>query len=214
MDAPSTNVQGFAEDSSGAMWVTDDAVILRRLGSHTSATYDPGIRLPTSSWKLLHDRQGRIWVAALGGGLLHLDDAGQPGATVQRFDYEHRMTGSTRSLYEDREGNIWVGLRGGLLRLSEAMFRSDVPLDGLTQDGVRTMAVSGDGSVWIATSHSVNRFVGGRRTTYAPAGAQPAQRSARGNVGLHRGRAVAVQQRPVPPPARPGVDQLGSCSRP
>lgn len=167
VDARSTNVQGFAEDSSGAMWVTDDAVILRRLGSQTNATYDPGIRLPTSSWKLLHDRQGRIWVAALGGGLLHLDHAGQPDAMVQRFDYEHRMTGSTRSLYEDREGNIWVGLRGGLLRLSEAMFRSDAPLDGLTQDGVRTMAVSSDGSVWIATSHSVNRFVGGRRTTYA-----------------------------------------------
>jgi signal transduction histidine kinase len=166
VDARSTDVQGFAEDGTGSMWVTDDAVILRRLGSATNATYDPGIRLPTSSFKLLHDRQGRIWVAALGGGLLHLDHAGQPGSVVQRFDYEHRMTGSTRSLYEDREGNIWVGLRGGLLRLSEAMFRSDVPLDGLTQDGVRTMAVSSDGSVWIATSHSVNRFAGGQRTTY------------------------------------------------
>ena len=85
---------------------------------------------------------------------------------VRRFDYERRMTGSTRSLYEDRDGNIWVGLRGGLLRLSEAVFRTDMPLDGLTQDGVRTMAVSGDGSVWVATSHSVNRFAGDQRTTY------------------------------------------------
>jgi signal transduction histidine kinase len=28
------------------------------------------------------------------------------------------------------------------------------------------MAVSGDGSVWVATSHSINRFAGDRRTTY------------------------------------------------
>ena len=166
VDASSNNVQGFAEDDSGAMWVTDNAVILRRLGSPASATFDSDIRLPTSSWKLLHDRRGHIWVAALGGGLLHLDDAGKPGAIVRRFDYERRMTGSTRSLYEDRDGNIWVGLRGGLLRLSEAVFRTGIPLDGLTQDGVRTMAVSGDGSVWVATSHSVNRFTGDQRTTY------------------------------------------------
>jgi signal transduction histidine kinase len=166
VDARLTNVQGFAEDDAGSIWVTDDAVIVRRLGSPASATYEPGIRLPTSSWKLLHDSHGRIWVAALGGGLLQLNHAGQQGASVRRFDYEHRMTGSTRSLYEDRDGNIWVGLRGGLLRLSEAVFRTDVPLDGLTQDGVRTMAVSGDGSVWVATSHSVNRFAGDRRTTY------------------------------------------------
>ena len=76
------------------------------------------------------------------------------------------MTGSTRSLYEDREGNIWVGLRGGLLRLSEACSAQDMPLEGLTQDGVRTMAVSGDGSVWVATSHNINRFTGDQRTTY------------------------------------------------
>ena len=195
VDARSNNVQGFAEDDSGAMWVTDNAVILRRLGSPANAAFDPDIRLPTSSWKLLHDRRGHIWVAALGGGLLHLDDAGQPGAMVRRFDYERRMTGSTRSLYEDRDGNIWVGLRGGLLRLSEAVFRTGIPLDGLTQDGVRTMAVSGDGSVWVATSHSVNRFAGDQRTTYPLApGAQSLQRSAGRDVGLHIRGAVAIQR--------------------
>ena len=166
LDAKLDNVQSFAEDDSGAMWVTDSAVILRRFESPADATYAPDIRLPTSAWKLLHDSRGQMWVAALGGGLLLLDHAGQPGAMVRRFDYERRMTGSTRSLYEDREGNIWVGLRGGLLRLSEAVFRTDIPLDGLTQDGVRTMAVSGDGSVWVATSHSINRFAGDQRTTY------------------------------------------------
>jgi len=168
VDEASTNVQAFAEDDSGDIWVTDSSAIVRRLGSSERASYAPAIRLPGSAWRLLHDRRGQIWVAALGGGLLHVDRATQATAVIRRFDYERRMTGSTRSLYEDREGNIWVGLRGGLLRLSETMFRTDVPLDGLTQDGVRTLAVSGDGSVWVATGHSVNRFLtNGDRVTYA-----------------------------------------------
>ena len=168
VDAASTNVQSFAEDDSGGIWVTDSSAIVRRLGSSVRASYAPDIRLPANAWRLLHDRRGQIWVAALGGGLLHVDRANEAGAVVRRFDYERRMTGSTRSLYEDREGNIWVGLRGGLLRLSETVFRTDLPLDGLTQDGVRTLAVSGDGSVWVATGHSVNRFsTDGKRVAYA-----------------------------------------------
>ncbi|HEY6509442.1 MAG TPA: two-component regulator propeller domain-containing protein, partial [Vicinamibacterales bacterium] len=165
LDAVSTNVQGFVEDDAGDIWVTDTSAAVRRLDSHVRATYAAGVRLPASGWRLLHDRRGRIWVAAQGGGLLHLDRAADD-AVVRRFDYEHRMTGSTRSLYEDREGNIWVGLRGGLLRLSETVFRSDQTLEGLTQDGVRSVAVSGDGSVWIATGHSVNRFTSTGQAAY------------------------------------------------
>jgi ligand-binding sensor domain-containing protein/signal transduction histidine kinase len=186
VDPASTNVQSFAEDDSGAIWVTDTSDIVRRLRPHTprasalpavaqpaytqppytQPAYAPAIRLPASGWRLLHDRRGRIWVAGLGGGLLRVDRASEASSVVERFDYEDRMAGSPRSLYEDREGNIWVGMRGGLLRISEAVFTSDVTLDGLTQDGARTLAVSADGSVWVATGHSVNRFSGASRVVY------------------------------------------------
>ena len=51
-------------------------------------------------------------------------------------------------------------MRGGLIRLSEPAFTSVAPLEGLTNDGVRTATVGNDGSVWVATGHALNRFSG------------------------------------------------------
>ncbi len=166
MDPASTNVQAITEDTTGAVWVTDINNAVRRLDPRLPLTYTREVRRPASGWRLLHDRHGQVWVAALGGGLLRVDHASETSAIVRRVDYEQRATGATRSLYEDREGNIWVGLRGGLIRLSEAVFDTSTVLDGLTQDGVRTSAVSADGAVWIATGHNVTRFAGDERTTY------------------------------------------------
>jgi signal transduction histidine kinase/ligand-binding sensor domain-containing protein len=167
VDAASVNVQGFAEDDTGGMWVTDGTDAVRQLMPRRAPAYAATVRRPASGWRLLHDRRGQIWVAAQGGGLLRVRASGSQTAVIERVEYEHRMAGSTRSIFEDREGNIWVGMRSGLLRLSEPLFTSDTPLEGLTHDGVRTMAVSGDGSVWVATGHSVNRFSGGTRVAYA-----------------------------------------------
>jgi signal transduction histidine kinase/ligand-binding sensor domain-containing protein len=160
------NVQSLAEDASGAIWVTDNNSVIRRLGDDKAPRPAPSVRLPASGWRLLGDRHGQIWVAAFGGGLLRLADTSRAAPAMERFPYEQRLSGSPRSLYEDRDGNVWVGMRGGLLRLSEASFDTSVALDGLTHDGVRTTAASADGSVWVATGHSLNKFDRGGRTVY------------------------------------------------
>jgi len=160
------NVQSLAEDPTGAIWVTDSNNVIRRLGDGRVPRADDSVRLPASGWRLLGDRRGQIWVAAFGGGLMRLSNGNHTSPVIERFPYEHRLAGSPRSLYEDRDGNIWVGMRGGLMRLSEASFDSSIPLEGLTHDGVRTAATSGDGSVWIATGHSLNRFERSVRSVY------------------------------------------------
>jgi len=160
------NVQSLAEDASGAIWVTDNNSVIRRLDDDKAPRPAPSVRLPTSGWRLLGDRRGQVWVAAFGGGLLRLANTSRAAPAVERFPYEQRLSGSPRSLYEDRDGNIWVGMRGGLLRLSEASFDTSVALEGLTHDGVRTMAASADGGVWVATGHSLNKFDRAGRTVY------------------------------------------------
>ena len=160
------NVQSLAEDATGAIWVTDSNNVIRRLADARAPRPAPSVRLPTSGWRLLGDRRGQVWVAAFGGGLMRLGDTSRSAPAIERFPYESRLAGSPRSLYEDRDGNVWVGMRGGLLRLSEASFDSTVALEGLTHDGVRTTAAGADGSVWVATGHSLNRFDRGQRTVY------------------------------------------------
>jgi signal transduction histidine kinase/ligand-binding sensor domain-containing protein len=165
-DRNSTNVQSFAEDDAGHIWVTDTHTILRRLDRPGGPRHGAGVRLPASGWRLLRDRRGHLWVAALGGGLLQLPNPGDDRGEVERFAYEQRIAGAPRSLYEDRDGNIWVGVRGGgLLRLSETSF-SSVPLEGLTNDGVRAAAAGADGSVWIATGYNLNHFTGTTRRVF------------------------------------------------
>jgi len=166
VDAEATNVQSLAEDAAGGIWVTDSRDIVRKLSAHTAPQHEREIRLPAGAWRLLRDSHNQIWVAAFGGGLLRVRSPLDASALVERFDYEHRFAGSPRSLFEDREGNIWVGMRGGLLRLAERSFSNVGPLEGLTNDGVRTAAVGSDGSVWVATGHALNRFSGASRTTY------------------------------------------------
>jgi signal transduction histidine kinase/ligand-binding sensor domain-containing protein len=166
VDSSATNVQSLISDRAGAIWVTDPNIMIARLGSPATLAYAPDIRLPTGAWRLLHDSAGQLWAATFGGGLMRIANPLEPRPVIEHVEYEHRLAGSPRALFEDRDGNIWVGMRGGLLRLSETSFASLEPLEGRTNEGVRTTAVGKDGSVWVATGHALNRFSGADRTAY------------------------------------------------
>ena len=166
VDRSVTNAQSLTSDESGTIWVSDPNIMVARLGSSGSVTYAADIRLPSGAWRLLHDSAGQLWAATFGGGLMRIANPLERPAVIEHFEYEHRLAGSPRALYEDRDGNIWVGMRGGLLRLSQTSFASVEPLEGRTNEGVRTAAVGKDGSVWVATGHALNRFTAGGRTAY------------------------------------------------
>ena len=166
VDATPTNVQSLTEDASGNIWVSDTTKIVMRLSDHFVPKHDELVRLPAAGWRVMADRRGQMWVATFGGGVLRIAPDRAASPALRRFEYEQRFSGSPRAIHEDRDGNIWIGMRGGLIRLSERSFDTSVALDGLTHDGVRTMAIGRDGSTWIATGHGVNRFRGGTRDVY------------------------------------------------
>jgi signal transduction histidine kinase/ligand-binding sensor domain-containing protein len=167
IDPEPVSVQSLTSDRSGAIWITDPNQLLKKLSSGEGSVPAPDIRMPAGAWRVMEDSKGQIWAAAFGGGLLRIADPTEPGAVIERVEYEHRLAGSPRSLYEDRDGHIWVGMRGGLLRLAERSFTSAASLEGLTNEGVRTAAVGQDGSVWVATGHGLNRFSGSGRSAYS-----------------------------------------------
>lgn len=165
--AEPTFVQDFAQDRHGQMWITDTRETIKRLATGDGPIHGAGARVPEGGWRITSDREGNLWVAALGGGLLRVVDDASGASALERFPYEHKISGSPRSIFADRNGNLWVGLRaGGLLRVSENSIRNELALEGLTNDGVRAVRASPDGSVWVATGHSLNRFIGTRRDVY------------------------------------------------
>ena len=71
----------------------------------------------------------------VGGGVRRRPDAASPTPadgtpSIERFAYEHRLSGSPRSLYEDRDGNVWVGMRGGLRAAVGGVVRQQHPARG------------------------------------------------------------------------------------
>jgi len=167
VDSSATSVDSLIEDDSGAVWVTDRSTIVRKLGASELPRLDPRIRLPLPGYRIIADGRGGLLIASFSGGLFRLADPTSAHPLLEPVEYEHRLRGSPRALNRDHDGNIWVGMRGGLLRLSETTFQSAGPLDGLNKDGVRTAAVAGDGSIWIATTQALNRLAASDRQSFA-----------------------------------------------
>ena len=160
-------VQNFVEDLHDTLWVTDTRDTIKPLNGSGSLTRAATGRPPQSGWRLAMDRHGQVWIAALGGGLLRLVGHGVRPDAIERFLYEGKIGGAPLALFFDRDGDLWVGMRGGgLMRVSEQSIAGNVPLDGLTNDGVRAVAAGTDGSVWVATGHSLNRFIGASRQVF------------------------------------------------
>jgi signal transduction histidine kinase/ligand-binding sensor domain-containing protein len=163
---PITQVESIVEDDAGHIWVTDRTVGLRKLGAPSLPRMHRDIRLPVPGWRLMRDRHGALMLASYSGGLFRLAEPSSPSPLLEPVPFEHRLHGSPRALFEDRDDDIWVGLRGGLMRLSRSGLRPAGPLEGVNHDGVRTTAVGADGSVWVATTHALNRFIGETRKVY------------------------------------------------
>ena len=165
VDPAAARVESLAEDAAGNLWITDRTAGARKLGA-TAPGIHPDIRLPLPGWRIVSDQKGGLMVASFSGGLFRIAEPTSASPVLEPVPFEHRLRGSPRALFEDRDANMWVGLRGGLLRLSENTFRYAGSLDGLNHEGVRTAAVGSDGSIWVATTHALNQFIGGIRRSY------------------------------------------------
>jgi len=160
------HAESLAESASGTMWATDSRSIVRSVGSAVPLTYAQGLPAPAAGWRLIVDSHGTVWIAALGNGLLRLRVDAKTGEHILEPYRSARLRGSVQSLFLDREDNLWVGMRNGIVRLSQSFVDTEAPLEGLTEEGVRALAVGDDGSVWAATTYGLNRFDGTRRTVY------------------------------------------------
>ena len=159
-------MQNLAEDSAGALWVTHSQQIVRDLVGGGAPDYAPSLRLPAAGRRLLTDGHGHVWVAALGSGLLRINTEATRPRVEPFLPAAAKITGSVQALFEDRERNIWVGMTGGLLRLSPRLVRTDIALEGLTNEGARALTTDLAGNVWVATTHGLNRFARDNRKVY------------------------------------------------
>jgi signal transduction histidine kinase/ligand-binding sensor domain-containing protein len=153
----------LSQDPAGRIWATDSPLGFRALGD------GPALRgtLPGRGYRLLHDRDGNLWVATIGQGLWrvrYLPGARQP-LTVERTTVLSGLSSdAVRTVFEDRDGNIWAGTTEGVDRLVPHRVTPWTNL-GL----VNTIDSTSDGRVWAGTADGLIAFGRG------PGGWEPAE---------------------------------------
>lgn len=142
--------RAVSRDPDGEVWVTDPVIGFKKLGARHAAPARQG-----RGSRLLHDRNGTLWVATVGQGLWRIsrkpsqDGTGADAVAV----VPGLLSPGIRCLFEDRDGNIWVGTAEGLNRLTESR------VTPITNVGlVSAVESAGDGSVWVAASDQLLRF--------------------------------------------------------
>lgn len=107
---------------------------------------------------LLLDRDGQLWAATHGDGLVRIDSSNPGKITFYRHDPAdlYSLSNDTLfSLYQDRTGMLWVGsLNNGLnkLDLRNLQFRLyERSPEGLTSNLIGGFAETPDGKIWVGT---------------------------------------------------------------
>jgi diguanylate cyclase (GGDEF)-like protein/PAS domain S-box-containing protein len=148
---------------------------------------------------IIEDRNGGLWLALHGHGLLRLDPR---SGTTRSFLHDPRIPGSlpessVRSLMLDRSGLLWVG--GDLRGLSVVdpkgavftyLYDESGQGDALAGNNVRALLTDGDGRLWVGTEGDGLKhydFAAGRMVAHRAAGI-----AASAGDGFHAQRITAL----------------------
>ena len=156
---------GLLEDEVSAVLELRDGTML--LGHETGVTLltDPPRAVPLPAppdrvqrvMDLLQTRDGAIWIAYSGGGLLRADDA--PALAAGRWrevGTDLGLEGGPIALLEDASGRLWVGGNEGLFRVESGMLRR-IPLAGPAtglddEPAIRHLHAGTGGAVLVTTT--------------------------------------------------------------
>lgn len=162
-------VFNFAQESSGAIWLTTRRSGVSRLdGERFSALSYADRRFGEEARALLVDRSDDVWVGSY-GGISRYD--GQRFVPVEAPPELQRV----RVMIEDRASRLWVGTSGdGLFRRDADGWKQFTQRDGLSSNRVLALLEDRRGVLWVSTIRGVDLYDGHSFTPLSPRAATPA----------------------------------------
>jgi ligand-binding sensor domain-containing protein/signal transduction histidine kinase len=149
----SDTVYDLFEDSSGSLWISTGAGLLRyRSGAFEAFTMARGMPADTV-WFSYEDHHHRMWAITPSGpawfdGRIFLPVPGAQSATPA----------NRQGLVEDAQGRLWLGGNDGVFALKSAGPTPGLALHRLNGVDVSAVALDPQGDVWIGTSGGLQRF--------------------------------------------------------
>jgi PAS domain S-box-containing protein len=175
---PNGRMQGMADSEDGTVLVAATGAVMRLADGRAKAVYQfPTARRGFRVLKMLRDRDGGLWVAPAGRGIVHIHQ----GRTDVFSESDGLSGNDIYDLFEDREGNIWVATINGLDRFHELPVVTYSKKQGLSDIPWGGMLAARDGSVWFATLNGLNHLSHGQVAVYRQ------HRTARGQEAVGNG---------------------------
>jgi signal transduction histidine kinase/ligand-binding sensor domain-containing protein/CheY-like chemotaxis protein len=166
-----SSVQGILQDSQGYIWLSTESG-LNRYDGYSVRVYHrergtPGALPSDSIWTIAEDANHDLWLATIGGGLVHWNRASD---RFEQFAHDAKRIDSlasddVRTLLIDADGRIWVGTLGGGLDLFDPrtgrarhFHHSDNDPHSLSSDRVYALYRDHVGRIWVGTDGGLSCY--------------------------------------------------------
>ena len=152
-----TSISALAEDTAGRLWIGTRKGCFVWDGKRLQPIAAGNAALRHGVWRLLAAGDGAVYVAGVGSGVFRVDPrtfAIQPLAPAAPNEAAREIV----QLREAADGSIWAASHAGLARLAPgAAAFAFVP--GVTRGDLSAFAFGVDGSLWIARTTGLQRYV-------------------------------------------------------
>jgi len=159
-------IQSFYEDYEDGLLIGTRNGIRRLVAGKIEAYPIPGTQQDFNAQRLLHDRDGGLWIATWGQGLMHVHQ----GRTDVFAKVDGLSDDNVSDLFEDREGNIWVATANGLDRFRDFTVSAFSAKQGFA-DSAWSVLAARDGSVWLTAQSRLFRWLNGQFSIFGERGA-------------------------------------------
>jgi signal transduction histidine kinase/ligand-binding sensor domain-containing protein/AraC-like DNA-binding protein len=168
-DATSLNVQCFAEDKFGNIWMGTSAGLIvyqRHENRFYTFKHNKFLADEVNIFSLLADSNENLWIGVQGGGMYQLDLRQFNNRTIDEFVFLRIKNLNTydiskktiQSIYEDKDKNVWVGTFGDGVYLISNTRENFIKHEKSTYDNTAIsfvpyygMCYDLDGNLWLGT---------------------------------------------------------------
>jgi signal transduction histidine kinase/ligand-binding sensor domain-containing protein len=142
------------EDSSGTLIFIHEKHAKTLTADGQIALYPTKVDNPKG---LLLDRQGDLWVATIGYGIVHIHE-GQADSFTTR---DGLSSDAVVQIFQDREGNIWAATTSGLDKFTKPAVPSMTERQGLS-NVAGAVLMDHKNRIWVGTESGLDRLIDGR----------------------------------------------------
>ncbi len=165
-----------------SLWLLKQKSLTKYLPGGSSIDYDfnpERLHLPRTATlnNMFEDRNGILWIASIGGGVLQFDEAS--GNFLPRFIKNKESNSLTdnniRIIFRDSFGRLWIGTENGLNKAIvsskdpdtivgfERIYHSSIDPHSLNGNLVNMIFEDKSGVVWIGTNIGLNKLLPERK---------------------------------------------------